>query len=116
MGPSSLTQEGQAAAPTFQPMIKVPFGTEVGLRPGHIVLDGDPPAFPENDTAAPTFLPMSCGETVGWIKMPLYKEVSVGPGDTVLGEDPVTHVKGHSTPKQFGQCLLYQTVAHLSYC
>jgi len=32
----------------------MPFGTDVGLGPGHIVLDGDT-ALP----AAPTFLPMS---------------------------------------------------------
>jgi len=31
-------------------MIEMPLGTEVGLSPGHIVLDGDP---------APNFRPMS---------------------------------------------------------
>jgi len=38
--------------------IKMPIGTEVGLGPGDIVLDGDPPS-PERCTTAPTFLPMS---------------------------------------------------------
>jgi len=40
--------------------IKMPLGTEVGLSPGHIVLDGDP-AFPtEKGTTAPlAFRPMS---------------------------------------------------------
>ena len=39
--------------------IKMPFGTEVGFGPGHIVLDGDP-SPPERGTAAPPpyFRPM----------------------------------------------------------
>jgi len=37
----------------------MPFGTEVGLRPGHIVLDRDPAPLPKRVTAAPTFRPMS---------------------------------------------------------
>jgi len=39
--------------------IKMPLGTEVGLGPGHIVLDGDPAVPTERGTAAPTFLPTS---------------------------------------------------------
>jgi len=40
--------------------IKTPLGTEVGLDPGHVVLDGDPALPPERGTAAPpTFRPMS---------------------------------------------------------
>ena len=39
--------------------IKMKLGTEVGLGPGHIVLDGDP-APPEKDTAPPPlFWPMN---------------------------------------------------------
>jgi len=38
--------------------IRTPLGTEVGLSPGHIVLDDDP-APPNRGTAAPYFLPMS---------------------------------------------------------
>jgi len=35
-------------------IFKMPFGTEVGLRPGHIVLDGNPALPPqEKRTAAP---------------------------------------------------------------
>jgi len=33
-------------------------GTEVGLGPGNIVLDGDPASPMERDTAAPTFRPV----------------------------------------------------------
>jgi len=52
--------------PTFRPMycgqvagwIKMPLGTEVGLGPGHIVLDGDPATLPQ-------FLAhLYCGQTV----------------------------------------------------
>jgi len=38
----------------------MPIGTEVGLGPGDIVLDGDPAPYPrKRGTAAPTFWPMS---------------------------------------------------------
>jgi len=37
--------------------IKMPLGTEIGLSPGHIVLDGDPAPHGKG-TAAPTFRPM----------------------------------------------------------
>jgi len=37
----------------------MPLGTEVGLGPGHIVLDCDPAPPPKRGTAAPTFRPMS---------------------------------------------------------
>ena len=44
--------------------MKTPFGTEVDLGPGHIVLDGVP-ALRERDTAAPpSFRPMSIVATV----------------------------------------------------
>ena len=37
----------------------MPLGTEVGLVPGHIVLDGDPAPPTERGTAAATFRPIS---------------------------------------------------------
>jgi len=56
-------------------------GTEVGLGPGHIVLDGNP-AHPKG--AQPQFWAhVRCGQTPGWIKMPLGTEVGLGPGDIV---------------------------------
>ena len=39
--------------------IKVSLGTEVGLGPGNIMLDGDPAPPTERSTAAPAFRPMS---------------------------------------------------------
>jgi len=51
-------------------------GMELGLGPGHIVLDGDP---------APQFSAhVCCGQTAGWIKVPLGSEVDLDPDDTVL--------------------------------
>jgi len=49
MGPSSPSRKG-AKPPNFRPcllwpngwMMKTPLGTEVDIRPGHIMLDGDP--------------------------------------------------------------------------
>jgi len=37
--------------------INMPLGMAVGLGPGHIVLDGDPPLHSERSTAAPTSRP-----------------------------------------------------------
>jgi len=39
--------------------IKMKHGTQVGLGPGHIVLDGDPAPPPQKKGAAPIFRPMS---------------------------------------------------------
>jgi len=39
--------------------IKMPFGTEVGLGPGHVVLDGDPAPPRKGAQQPPTFRPMS---------------------------------------------------------
>jgi len=63
-------------------------GTEVGLGPGHTVLDGDPAPLPQKGTT-PNFRPNACcGETAGWINIPLGREVSLGPGHIVLHGDP----------------------------
>ena len=37
----------------------MPLGTEVGLGPGYIVLDGNPAAHQKGGTASHTFRPMS---------------------------------------------------------
>ena len=79
--------------------IKMKLGTQVGLGPGHIVLDGDP-APPRKGAQQPHVpnlqaqaLPTSavhvyCGQTAGWIKVPLGREVGLGPGHIVLDWDP----------------------------
>ena len=46
----------------------MPFSTEVGLGPGHIVLDGDPVSPMQWGIAAPTFQPclFPCKEVPFW--------------------------------------------------
>jgi len=39
--------------------IKMKLGTQVGLGPGHIVLDGDPAPLSQRGTAPPQFRPIS---------------------------------------------------------
>jgi len=47
-------------------------GMEVGLGPGHIVLDGDPALPPLKGHSSPQFSAnVRCGQTAGWTKMPL---------------------------------------------
>jgi len=72
----------------------MPYGTEVGLGPGNIVLHGDPAlAPPKGGTASPQFSAhVYCSQTAGWIKMPVGMEVGLGPGHIVLDADPVAHV------------------------
>jgi len=69
--------------------IKMSRGMEVGLGPGHIVLDGDPAPPPEKGAEPPQFSAhVYCGQTAGWIKMSLDANVSLVPGNIVLHGDP----------------------------
>jgi len=64
--------------------IKMARGMEVGLGPGHIVLDGDTAPLPQKGGRAPQFVAhVYCGQTAGWIKTPLGTEVDLGPGHFV---------------------------------
>jgi len=101
---------------------------QVGLGPGHIVLDGDPSPLPQRGTApqfpahvccgdfvldedpAPLhkkgaeppskFLAhVYCGQMAGWIKMVLGMEVGLSPGDFVLDGDQAPFPKIGSRPK-----------------
>jgi len=70
--------------------IKMALGMEVGLRPRHIVLDGDPAPLPKKGGRAPQFTAhFYRGQTAGCIKMPLDMEVGLSPDDFVLDGDPV---------------------------
>jgi len=75
-------------------------GMEVGLGPGHIVLDGDPAALPKKGGRAPsqTFSPFPLWPN-GW--MPLGMEVGLSPGDFVLDGDPDPIPKTGAEPCQF---------------
>ena len=69
--------------------IKTKLGVQVGLGPGHIVLDeipANPP--PLQNGQRPQFSAhVHCGQTAGWIMMPLSIEIGLGPGDFVLDGD-----------------------------
>ena len=55
-------------------------GMQIGLRPGHIVLDGDPAPLPQKGAEPPPFLAhVYCGQMAGWIKMALGMEVGLNP-------------------------------------
>ena len=59
MGPLSCLSATLVYCAQTVGWIKVPLGMEVGLGPGHILLDGDPAPSMERGTAFPTFRPMS---------------------------------------------------------
>jgi len=79
--------------------IKMKLGTQVGLDPGHIVLDGNQAPLPKGaQPVSPQFSAhICCGQMAGWIKIPLGMEVGLGPGDFVLDGDPAPQ-KGGGAP------------------
>jgi len=87
--------------------IKMKPRVQVGLVPGHIVLDENP-APPLPKWHSPQFLAhIRCGETAAWIKMSLGMELGLGPGDLVLDGDPSSPPqKGERSPQIFDPCLL----------
>ena len=100
--------------------IKMRFGTEVSLGPGHTVLDIDPappPLKKQRGHSNPQFSAhVYCGQTAEWMKMKLGMEVGLGPGHIVLDGEPAHHPpKGHS-PQFSAHVYCGQTVVHLSYC
>jgi len=67
----------------------MPLGTDVGLGPGHTVLDTDPAPPNKGGGTSPEFSAhVSCGQPSGWIKMPLGTEVGLCPGRVLLDGDP----------------------------
>jgi len=82
---------------------------QVGLAPGHTVLDGDPvPLSPKGH--GPKFSAhICCDRMAGWIKMPLGREVGLGPIDTMLDGDPASRPKKGAQPSIFGPCVLWPT-------
>jgi len=94
----------------------MPLGTEVGLDPGHTVLDGDPAPPNKGHVQHPLHFSahVYSGETDGWFKMPLGNEVDLALGHIVLDGDPVRCFRGlwpNGRPSQLllSACkLLYQ--------
>jgi len=90
--------------------IKMPLGTEVGLSPGNIVLDGDPASPPPQMGGPPQkrghsspllFFQFYCGQADGWLKMPLGTDIGLGLAHIVLDGDSAPPKRGTATPSQF---------------
>ena len=79
----------------------MPLRMDVGLGPGHIVLDGDPALSQKKDTAPRFWAHVCFGQTAERIKMPLDTVVSLGPGDITLDGDSATPKKKRAQPHRF---------------
>ena len=89
--------------------IKMPLGTEVGLGPDDVVLDGHAAPPPKKWTEPPPKFSahVYCGQRAGWIKMAPGVEVGLGPGHIVLDGDPAVLSKTGAEPPIFGPFLLW---------
>jgi len=66
---------------------------EVGLGPGHIVLDGDSVIPSQRGTAPPLIFSPYLLWSNGWLDQEsTWLEVGLGPGDIVLDGDPNTQL------------------------
>ena len=72
---------------------------EVGLGPGHIVLDGDPATAPPKMGHSPQFLALVyCGQTAVCIRMPLGTEVGLRLDEIVLDGDQAAPPRKGDSP------------------
>jgi len=78
-------------------------GMELGLGPGHTVLDGDPATLPKKGAEPPPQFSAHfyCGQTAGCIKMPLGMEEALSSSDFVLDGDPAPPPKNGTEPPNF---------------
>jgi len=85
---------------------------EVGLGPGHVVLDGDPAPLPKKGAKPhPQFSAHFYGDqTVECITMPLGMEVGLSPGDFVLDGDPAPLLQKGTDPQFSAHFYCGQTV------
>ena len=111
--------------------IKIALGMEVGLGPGHIVLDRDPATLPQKghlgqDTLCLIGIQLHspkkghslqfsthvyCGQTVVCIRMiPFGTEVGLSLGDIVLDGDPAPPPRRGNSPPILGQCHIWTNV------
>jgi len=82
----------------------MPLGTEIGLGPGDIVLDGYPAPHGKGHSSRLHFsVHVYCGQTAECIRILFGTEVGLGSGVIVLHGDPR---KGAQQPPTFGPCLL----------
>ena len=79
--------------------IKMKLGMQVGLGPGHNVLDGDPAPPPQKGWSPQFSVHICCGQMAGWIKMSLSREVGLSPSDIVLDNSTPPPPKGCRAPQ-----------------
>ena len=90
--------------------MKMPLGTEVGLGPGDIVLDGDlAPRPPKRGKDRQILAHVYCDQMARRIKMPVGRALGLSPGDIVLDGDPAPPNKRYGTPPSplFSPCLFW---------
>ena len=93
-------------------------GTEVGLGPGHIVLDGDPPPPPKGGGAQPPIF----GPCLLWPNGRMHQDTTwygsrPQPRRHCFRRGPIpSSAKGAQQPPSFRPISIVATVAHLSYC
>ena len=63
--------------------IKMKLGMQLGLGPGHILLDGDPSSPSPKGAQPPISAHICCSQMAAWIKMSFGMELGFGPGDFV---------------------------------
>jgi len=91
-------------------------GMEIGLDPGHIVLDGDG-HLPLKRGTTPFLAHFCCGHMAGWIKMPFGTQIGLDPDNIVRWGPSFPHDMGTAAPPHFSAHVYCgQTVAHLSIC
>jgi len=89
----------------------MPHGTEVGLGPGDIVLDGSHPPPKKRWHSSPQFsVHVYYGQTALCIRIPLGTEVDLSLGDIELDGDAAPPDKRTTYPI-FSPCLLWQNVS-----
>jgi len=80
-------------------------GVQVGLGPGHIVLDGDPAPPPPKGHSPQFSAHICCSKMAAWIKISLDMEQGICPGDSVLDGDPAPPQKELSQQRsKFAWC------------
>ena len=84
--------------------LKNKLGMEVGLGPGHIVLDGDPAPLIKKGQQPQFSVHVCCGQIAGLIKMPLSTQVDLGPGDIVLDGNLARPQRGAQHPQFWPTC------------
>jgi len=91
------------------------FGTEVGVGPVHIVLDGDTAPSRKRGQSPQFSAHLYCGQTAGCIKVPPGMEVGLSLGDCVKW-GPSPYPKRGGAPPNFRPTSIVAKRLHGSRC